>query len=128
MEGQEGVHRGHEGHLQRPQREGRQGRPGGLCPKMGGQVLLCHKELEGQLGRTYRVLRVPLGNKEDSIYHQPYREPQRQDQEVNKKQTIVPNGRCGNEIRIFGGKGGHQEMVDAHQELGHHPEPVPYDL
>ena len=56
MEGQEGVHRGHEGHLQRPQREGRKGRPGGLRPKMGGQILLCHKELEGQLGRTHRVL------------------------------------------------------------------------
>ena len=95
---------------------------------MGSKVLLCDKELEGQLGRTYRVLRVPVGDKEDHLYHQPYREPEREDQEVHQEQTVLPHRRCGDEIRIFGHKGSDQKVVDAHQELGHNPKPVPYDL
>ena len=95
---------------------------------MGDQVLLCDKELEGQLGGPDRVLRVPVRDKKDHLYHQPYREPERQDQEVHQEQTVVPDGRCGDEIRIFGDKGGHQKVVAAHQELGHHFKSVPYDL
>ena len=95
---------------------------------MGREVLLCHKELEGQLGRTHRVLRVPLGDTKDHLYHQPYREPERQDQEVHQEQTVVPDRRGSDEIRIFGDKGSDQKMVDAHQELGHHSKSVPYDL
>ena len=128
MEGQKSVHRRYEGYLQRTQREGRKGRPGGLCQEVGNQVLLCHKELEGQLGRTHRVLRVPPRDTKDHLYHQPYREPEREDQEVHQEQAFLPHRRCGDEIRIFGNKGGHQEMVHAHQELGHHFKPVPYDL
>ena len=91
MEGQEGLHRGHEGHLQCTQREGRKGRPGGLRQKMGGQVFLCDKELEGQLGGPYRVLRVPSGDTKDHLYHQPYREPEREDTQVHQEQTLLPN-------------------------------------
>ena len=94
---------------------------------MGREVFLCDKELEGQLGRAYSVLRVPLGNPKDHLHHQPYREPEREDQKVHQEQVVVPDGRCGDEIRIFGDKGGHQKMVDAHQELGRHSKSVPYD-
>ncbi len=58
---------------------------------MGRKVLLCDKELEGQLGRAYRVLRVPTGDTKDHLYHQPYREPEREDQEVYQEQTVVPD-------------------------------------
>ena len=77
MEGQKGLHRRHEGHLQRPKPEGRQGRTRRLCQKMGGQIFLCHKELEGELGRTHRVLRVPDRDQENHLYHKPDREPER---------------------------------------------------
>ncbi len=56
---------------------------------MGRQVLLCRQKLEGQLGRAYRVLRVPNRDQENHLYHQPYREPKRQDQEVYQEQTVV---------------------------------------
>ena len=69
---------------------------------MGGQVFLRHKELEGQLGRAYRVLRVPHRDQEDHLYHQSYREPERQNQEVHQEQAVLPNGRCRYEISIFG--------------------------
>ena len=95
---------------------------------MGQQVFLCDKELEGQLGGPYRLLRVPVGDPKDHIYHQPYREPERQDQEVHQEQTVLPDRRCGDEIRIFGYKGNHEKVVDAHQELGHNPKSVPHDL
>ena len=69
MEGQEGLHRRHEAYLQRPQPESGKSRLGGLCQAMGRKVLLCDKELEGQLGRAYRVLRVPSGDPKDYLYH-----------------------------------------------------------
>ncbi len=128
LEGQKGLYLGHEGHLQRPQREGRRGRLGGLRPKMGGEVLLCDKELEGQLGRAYRILRVPRGDTTDHLYHQPYREPEREDQKVHQEQAVLPDRRRSDEIRIFGYQGGYKKVVHAHQELGHHPKSVPYDL
>ena len=128
MEGQEGVHGGYEAYLQCPDPKGGKGRPGGLRQTMGREVLLRDKELEGQLGRTYSVLRVPLGDKKDHLYHQPYREPEREDQEVHQEQAVLPDRRCGDEIRIFGNEGGHQEVVHAHQELGHYTKPVPHDL
>ena len=128
MEGQEGLHRRYETYLQCPQPKGREGRPGRFCRALGGQVFICHKKLEGQLGGPDRVLRVPVRDKEDHLYHQPYREPKRQDQEVHQEQTVLPHRRRGDEIRIFGYKGGHQKVVDAHQELGHNSKSVPYDL
>jgi len=69
---------------------------------MGGQVLLCDKELEGQLGGPYPLLRVPAGNQKDHLYHQTYREPEREDQQVHQEQTVLPNGRRSDEIPIFG--------------------------
>ena len=80
------------------------------------------------MGGPDRVLRVPPGDTQDHLYHQSYREPQREDQEVHQEQTFLPHGRCGDEIRIFGRKGSLQKVVDAHQGLGHCPEPVPDDL
>ena len=50
-------------------------------------------------------LRVPVGDLKDNIYHQPYREPERQDQEVHQEQTVIPDRRRGDEIRIFGDRG-----------------------
>ena len=58
---------------------------------MGKQIFLCHQKLERQLGRAYRVLRVPNRNKENCLYHQLNREPERQNQEVHQEQTILPN-------------------------------------
>ena len=128
LEGQKGIHRRHEGHLQCSQPEGCQGRSGGLCQEMGSQVLLRDKELEGELGRADRVLRVPRGDTTDYLYHQPYRKPQWEDQKIYQEQAVLPNGRRGDEIRIFGHQGGHKEVVHANQELGNHPKSVPYDL
>lgn len=114
MEGQEGIHGRHGGHLQRTQCEGLKGRPRGFLRKVEGQVFLCHKKLEGQLGRTHRILRVPDRDTKDYLYHQYYREPERKDQEVYQEQAFLPHRRCGDEIRIFGRKGGNQEVVGAH--------------
>ena len=128
LEGQKGLHRRHEAYLQRPEPGDRQGGPGGFCGEMGREIFLCHKELEGQLGRTDGVLRVPVGNTKNHLYDQPYREPEREDQEVYQEQALLPDRRRGDEIRIFGRQGGDQKVVDAHQELGHNPKSVPYDL
>ena len=100
----------------------------GFFQKMGRQVFLCGQELARQLGRAHGVLWVPTGDQEDNLYHQPYREPERENKEVHQEQTFLPHRRCRNEIRIFGSARGHQEMVNAHQELGHYPESVPDDL
>ena len=95
---------------------------------MGRKVLLCHKKLEGQLGRAYRVLRVPHRDQENHIYHQSDREPEREDQKVYQEQTLLSDRRRGDEIRIFGSKGGDQKVVDASKELGHNLKSVPDDL
>ena len=91
MERQKSLYGRYEAYLQRTYTSCGKGSPKGLCGQMGKQVLLCYQKLEGQLGRAYRVLRVPHRDQENNLYHQPYREPERQDQEVHQEQAVLPD-------------------------------------